>query len=270
MQTVIDIEQVKTRDGSICLYAKSGVSLGKAGRPVLLMIHGALRNSEVLFDWIPLCDPDFDVVCVDLPGHGRSPTILDVTIDRFAENIGDVVTTVLSTRRVVVVGESLGGLVALAMGGGAIPSINGIVAADPPMTMAKLWHVRAALSSAIASDPTNKFLQALALNIFGVGSDGAVHERIYYHLIDQARKPILVLTGDVPLLPPRNINAVPCLVDDVDRYVMDRLAANNVCFEVVSGCGHVLLVDAKERCRNVIARFCESALLSRAIGSPSR
>jgi len=258
MQTVIDIHQVQTRDGSLYLYAKSGVFFADVGRPVLLMIHGALRDSGVLFDWIHLCDAEFDVVFVDLPGHGRSPSTAVVTIESFAANVGDAVTTALGNRVVLAVGESLGGLVALAMGGLHIEPIQGIIAADPPLTMAKLWHIRNAISSAVANDPTNQFLQSLALNIFGIGSDGKAHERIYYHLIEQIRVPVLILTGDVPLFPVRNVNAVPCLVDDLDRYVVSRLTGDIAQFEVVSGCGHVLLVDAKEKCRSIVGAFYDT------------
>jgi len=126
------------------------------------------------------------------------------------------------------------------------------------MTMAKLWHVRNAISSAVASNPANQFWQSFALNIFGVGSDGKAYERIYYDLVEQARVPALILTGDVPLFPVRNVNAVPCLVDDVDRYVLRRLAGDSVKLEVVPGCGHVLLVDAKEKCRSIIGKFYDT------------
>jgi len=258
MQTNINLYQVPTRDGALCLYANNEALSADARRPVLLMIHGALRDSSVLFDWIQLCDSECDVVFVDLPGHGRSPAIANVTIESFAENVGDAVTAVLGNRAVVVVGESLGGLVALAMSVLDIKSIQGVVAADPPMTMAKLWHVRNAISSAVASNPDNQFWQSLAINIFGVGADGKSHERIYYDLVQQAHVPVLILTGDVPLFPVRNVNAVPCLLDDVDRYVLRRFAGDSVQIEVVPGCGHVLLVDAKEKCRSIIGKFCDA------------
>jgi len=260
MQTAIDIRHVKTRGGSLCMYAKSGTVLAGATRPVLLMIHGALRESSVLFDWIPLLDPEFDVVFVDLPGHGRSPPIANVTIEEFAANVADVVTAALGDRAVVVIGESLGGLVALAMGGLPIASIQGIIAADPPMTMAKLWHVRNAMSSIVASNPADHFWRSLATNVFGVDSDGKTHERIYYGLVDQLRVPVLFLTGDVPLFPVRNVNAVPCLFDDVDLYVVRRIAGDIVQYERVAGCGHVLLVDAKELCRSIVGKFCGGVL----------
>ncbi len=260
MPTAIDIHQVKTRDGSLCMYAKSGAVLAGAARPVVLMIHGALRESSALFDWITLLDPEFEVVLVDLPGHGRSPPIANVTIEGFAANVADVVTAALGDRAVVVVGESLGGLVALAMGGLPIESIQGIIAADPPMTMAKLWHVKNAMSGMVASNPGNHFWRSLARNVFGVDSDGYGNERIYYGLVDQVQVPVLFLTGDVPLFPVRNVNAVPCLFDDVDLYVVKRFAGDIAQFERVPGCGHVLLVDAKEICRNIVGNFCSSVL----------
>lgn len=255
MQVTIDLYQVQTRDGKLCLYAKRGALSTDACRPVLLMIHGALRDSSVLFDWIQLCDPEFDVVFIDLPGHGRSQAIANVTIESFAENVGDAVTAVLGNRVVVVVGESLGGLVACAMNGLRLDPVQGIVAADPPMTMAKLWHVRNAMSSAVARDPANHFLRSMALNIFGVDSAGQAYERVYYRFVEQPGKPVLILTGDVPLFPERNVNAIPCLIDDVDRYVVRHIADDSVQFEVVPGCGHVLLVDAKEKCRSIIGKF---------------
>jgi pimeloyl-ACP methyl ester carboxylesterase len=253
--------EVQTRDGFLCMYAQDEVLFTDLGcRPVLLMIHGALRNACVLFDWIDFCEPEFDVVFVDLPGHGRSPppNTSIVTVEGFAANVGDAVTHALGNRAVVVVGESLGGLVALAMAGLRLAEIQGVVAADPPMTMAKLWHVRDAINRALVSNPANQFLPSFALNIFGVGPDSKTHERIYYPLIEQARVPTLILTGDVPLFPLRNVNAVPCLIDDVDRYMVSRLSSDIVQLAVVPDCGHLLLIDAQAACRSIIRRFYET------------
>jgi pimeloyl-ACP methyl ester carboxylesterase len=257
----INFNYVPTRDGSLCLYGKAGVLYAALGRPVLLMIHGALRHSAVLFDWLDLAEPDFDVVFVDLPGHGRSPPISTVSIENFAENVGDAVTAALHNRTVFVVGESLGGLVALAMAGLKTGPVQGIIAADPPITMAKLWHVRDALRNAVANDPTNQFIQSFALNIFGVDSAEGYHERIYFPLIEAALMPVLILTGDVPLFPMRSAKAVPCMIDDVDRYVIERLAGS-VKLEVVPACSHLLLTDAKQKCRSLIGDFYDKWLAS--------
>lgn len=252
---VLDVVMIPTRDGEICLYAKKGALLERDNRPVLLMIHGALRNSSVLFEWVNLCGDEFDVVFVDLPGHGRSSSPATATIEGIATSVGDAITAALGKREIVVVGESLGGLVALALGGLQLQPIRGIIAADPPLTMSKLWHVRRAMSDAVAGTPDNQFLKSLALNVFGVGADEAAHERIYYDLVEKIHVPVLILTGDVPLFPVRSCNAVPCLIDDVDRHVVGRLAANKVEFKTVADCGHVLLVEAGEQCRKMVGEF---------------
>jgi len=257
------MQQVRTRDGAICLYARREVLLADSGRPVLVMIHGALRNSSVLFGWIDLCAPDLDVAFVDLPGHGHSQAGGPVTVEALAANVADAISGVLGDRTVVVVGESLGGLVALAMAGSKEGPVQAVIAADPPLSTAKLWHIRTALIDAMQKDAENQFLRSLALNIFGFGADGSVHERLYYNFIEQAQLPMLILTGDVPLFPMRNVNAVPCLVDAVDRYVIGQASKGKARVELVADCGHVLLVDAAQQCRSIIGRYC-TAILAKA------
>lgn len=258
MQIVHKQQQVQTRDGSLCLYAKDEVLFSDADRPVLLMIHGAFRQSAHLFPWAALDDSCFDLVFVDLPGHGQSPAVDDVTVEGFAANVRDAIAVALGQRRVVAVGESLGGLVALALGGLGIEQLKGVVAADPPLSMTKLWHIRDAICSAVAGDQANQFLLSFAMNIFGIPPDGSVHERLYYHLIENSKVPVLVLTGDVPLFPVRSINAVPCLIDDVDRYVIDHLSGNRAHIQTVPGCGHLLLIEGMQQCRSIIKLFCDA------------
>ncbi len=258
MQKTLIAHQVQMRDGSLCLYAEAGVLFADGGCPILLMNHGALRNSAVLFDWLNICKPDFDVVFVDLPGHGRSTSTATVSIENFAADVGEAITVALGSRAVVVVGESIGGLVAIALGGLNIESIRAVIAADPPITTAKLWYVRDDICRAVARDPANRFLRLFALNIFGIDPAGKIHERIYFHLFEQSRVPVLILTGDVPLFPPRIFNVFPCLFDDVDWYVVGRLAGNNAQIEVVPNCGHLLLVDAKQKCRRIISNFYDT------------
>lgn len=260
MQLSLHTHQMKTGGGSICLYAKEGVLFSDAGRPVLLMIHGALRQSADLFPWADLDECEFDLVFADLPGHGQSPPSDDVTIEGFAADVGDAIIAALGKRDVVVVGESLGGLVALALGGLHIGQIKGVVAADPPLSVAKLWHVRDAICSAVAGDPANLFLHSFAVNIFGVLPDGSVYERLYYYLIENSKTPVLILTGDVPLFPVRSIIVVPCLIDDVDRYVIDHLSGNRAHIQTVPGCGHLLLIDGIQRCCCEINRFMSDIL----------
>ena len=222
------------------------------------MIHGALRDCRVLLDWRTLLAPDTDVIFAELPGHGRSPAMVPTSVEIFAANVLQALQSTLSGRDVVLVGESLGGLVALAIAGMSPDPVRAVLAADPPLTTAKLWHVATAIGGAVARDPDNAFLRSFAEEIFGLGASTRT-DRIYYSLLKDAQIPIHIVTGDLPLLPPRNVSGVPCLVDDVDRFVLANLYATQVQLHVVDNCGHLLLTDQRAACLDLIQRIQRGA-----------
>jgi pimeloyl-ACP methyl ester carboxylesterase len=232
----------------------------RSSRPLVVMLHGALRHSGVLAGWVAQLEPRFGVLLVDLPGHGRSPPCGTASVRSFAENIGDALEPFIRNRPTLVVGESLGGLIALALGGINPPSVKGVIAADPPLTTAKLWHVVDALKSAKAAYPDNRFIQEFARNIFGVGDGGEAIERNYYPILGDLRIPGLVMTGDLPLFPRRAVNGTPCLLDDVDRWVIETVFSDKVTLTQVPGSGHLLLTDAQHACLQLIGQFYDSLM----------
>ncbi len=81
----------------------------------LLLIHGFPMHSEVWDEFSALLSNHFRVLLVDLPGFGKSPSLHDnFTIDQVARVVLDTLEPLISDR-VVVVGHSLGGYVALSM-----------------------------------------------------------------------------------------------------------------------------------------------------------
>lgn len=79
------------------------------GGPLVLLIHGAASNLQMWLPWVPtLVDHGFRVAVVDLPGHGQSlgPCTLDHCIKTVQE-------TLVFLKPQVVIGYSLGGLVAI-------------------------------------------------------------------------------------------------------------------------------------------------------------
>ena len=79
--------------------------------PSLVLIHGLTDTRRV---WDPLLAPlaaSFDVVSVDLRGHGESPATAPFDAITMASDVAEVVGA-LGLERPLVVGHSLGGLVA--------------------------------------------------------------------------------------------------------------------------------------------------------------
>lgn len=87
----------------------------KGSGEVVVLIHGFLGGISI-FDKIitPLTDR-FDVIAIDLPGHGKSeiPEVEEYTIDRYVEEIFEVLTAEL-VDKAYWIGHSMGGYITLA------------------------------------------------------------------------------------------------------------------------------------------------------------
>ncbi|MGH6908727.1 MAG: alpha/beta fold hydrolase, partial [Phenylobacterium sp.] len=129
--------------------------------------------------------------------------------------------------------------------------IRAIFAADPPMTTAKLWSVADNFRRFVASQPDKPFYAQLGRDAFGITPDD-IEELIYYPLIGALRVPTLIATGDIRLLPPRRLNGVTCLFDAVDQFVVAQLYPDKARIHRIANCGHLLLVDAKAECLQLI------------------
>jgi pimeloyl-ACP methyl ester carboxylesterase len=85
------------------------------GDPVLLLLHGLGATGEVWHDLLERHWPA-EVIAPDLPGHGRSPRLDSYTFESMAAAVAAVVP---EGRRVVVLGHSLGGVLALTLADGS-------------------------------------------------------------------------------------------------------------------------------------------------------
>lgn len=101
------------RDGVV--LSKDGVALhyvsGGRGDTALVFVHGWLGNAEW---WRPLMErfaADYEVVALDLAGHGRSGSPSeDWSVERFADDVIAVVND-LGLERVVLIGHSMSGAI---------------------------------------------------------------------------------------------------------------------------------------------------------------
>lgn len=87
---------------------------GGSGEPLLVLLHGLGATSDVWAGWWPLLARRWPGrwLAPDLPGHGGSPPLTAYTFDGFAAAVAGIVQP---SARVVVLGHSLGGVVALAL-----------------------------------------------------------------------------------------------------------------------------------------------------------
>jgi pimeloyl-ACP methyl ester carboxylesterase len=123
------------------------VDFGGTGRPVLVLVHG-LGGSHLNWDLLaPRLTADARVLALDLPGFGLSlpsahPSTVRGNVDvlaRFVRDHGDP--------PVVLVGNSMGGLIAVLLAAGAPDLVQGLVLLDPALPT-PLRHLRSPVNAA--------------------------------------------------------------------------------------------------------------------------
>lgn len=198
---------VRTSRGSVSV-STPGLTEG----PVAVLLHGAFRNAGFL---VPLGERlGRDVVYGHLPGHAGAPRFVDYSVEAMAQAFAEVIgSSLLRDRPVTVIGESLGAVVALGIGGYNLPNLRSVVCVDPFFSTAKLWML-----PALARKAEHPDLEQLLDDVFGY-PDG---DRIYYPLLGRLQVPARIITGDVPLFPQRPVEGVPCLMDAVDAWMIER------------------------------------------------
>jgi pimeloyl-ACP methyl ester carboxylesterase len=175
--------------------------------------------------------PEADVALVHLPGM-NTPFFREPSVQAFAEAFDQVLER-LSPRNVVVLGASVGGLVALAM---RHPAIRGLVLMDTALSMG-LWPLRN-----LVAPTTHPRAVEWYEAILGFSSRRDGPGRDYGHLLDGVDVPVLALIGDVPLGEPRSIaTKAPSLVTPADRARYEEHPGVQVI--TAWGCGHNLWRD---------------------------
>ena len=101
-----------TRDGTALAYEDGG-----DGQPAVVLVHGVACNRAFMAPQARFLQADHRVLAVDLRGHGDSDAPRQrYTIGALADDVGWMCEA-LDVRRAVVIGHSLGGLVALQLAG---------------------------------------------------------------------------------------------------------------------------------------------------------
>ncbi|WP_375268953.1 alpha/beta fold hydrolase [Phenylobacterium sp.] len=99
---------------------------------VLAIIHGAARRSLQLKPWA-----ERGAVLVELPGHGQAPMI-EAKVEVWAAAFQAALRQLWATQPITLVGESLGGVIALHM------EAERRILLDPPWNRPRPWRTRSA------------------------------------------------------------------------------------------------------------------------------
>ena len=243
MQTTV----AQTSLGPIPLWAPAGALA--SGKPVVLVITGAWAEASDMIRTPQVVAPAWDAAVMRLPGNG-TPGFSETSIEAWARAVGELIDSVFVGRAVVLVGVSIGALVALAA---RSPAVRRVVALEPPLVMSKLWPLAAALRLRWREDAEARpFIKA----VFGVREDHA-EERTYFDVFEGA-PPADVVVGEVPLYPERPLERFPSFLDEPERAWL--AARPGVSLRVAPGAGHNVHVFAAPFLRKVLLCALDKAL----------
>jgi pimeloyl-ACP methyl ester carboxylesterase len=185
-------------------------------KPVLLVIRGAFA---ALDDWTVMVDAfsQADVVQAHLPGM-HSPFHQPGGIAGFGRAFDEVIDQAFAGRRVVVLGLSMGGLVAMTLRSSAVTQV---IACDPPLSTAGLWPLIPELQAKLADSAVGAELRSWITDLFGVSAAG-VENVDYRPLLDGLTVRTDIIIAALPLEPERDLPVQPGFMSADDRAFVRR------------------------------------------------
>lgn len=267
---VINMRQkIKFRDANIA-YTVSGRG------NTLVLLHGFLESTLIWNDFVLVLEKHFQVVCIDLPGHGESDCISYV---HEMEMNAEVVYTVLQHLQIescVMAGHSMGGYVTLAFAEKYSELLKGICMfhstalpdseekkrdRDRTINIVKkdaMTFIRAVIPNLFASSNKEKFKTeinelisaAAQMPVQGIIAtlEGMKIRKDRTQVLKEVNVPVLIIAG-------KQDTAV--LFDSL----LPQLALSKHCEALIlDNVGHTGFIEAKEETMGVLFNFAKSCL----------
>ncbi|MGZ4304659.1 MAG: alpha/beta fold hydrolase [Solirubrobacteraceae bacterium] len=248
------------RDGVVLAYDDAG-----SGYPPLVFVHGAACNRRFWCQQIPRFSSAHRVVTVDLRGHGESDAPSErYTVRLFADDLASTCTQ-LRIESPVVIGHSLGGLVALDFASTHPAHVAAAVLIDPPLLTRgdRAEIVRDLVAGLRGRDPESALRAYFASRFFGPYDNAATRSWILDqtvltepHVTSSLWEESLVSWDDEAAL--RECR-VPLLYIDAGTPNADLARAVKLCPELMIaktiGSGHFSPLMIPEQVNAVLERF---------------
>ena len=222
---------VETSFGPVPLWSLPGALTGS--KPLILCITGAWAEAADMTGLPAVVAPDWDAVIMRLPGN-ETPALSETSVAAWGRAVSEVIEKTFANRTLVMMGLSIGALVALAA---RSANIRWVIAIEPPLSTAKLWPMIDGLKALWVKEPSSR---AFVTNIFGVSDEGVAD--IQYRDLFDGHVPVEVVVGDVPLHPKRNLPRYPSFIDAEDRAWL--ASRPGVTVSEAPGAGHNIHVFA--------------------------
>lgn len=179
------------------------------GQP-LVMIHGWAMHTGVWRDFARQLGEYYQVICVDLPGHGRSEAVEPFDLD----NIADALLRAIPVRSFAVLGWSLGATVAMAMAERAPQRLRHLIvlAGNPRFVETQDWpgvksQTLDGFAELLKTDVRQTLIRFLALQVNGLAHGKALLQSLKQALQECPPQSATVLQAGLDVLKTSDLRA---------------------------------------------------------------
>lgn len=226
----------RTTDVSVCRIPAQP----RPGRPIALFLPGLLAALPLAAVRSLAFVELFDIVLCELPGHGASGEVAEVSLEAFAAEYAAVIDTALTrAANLVVIGESLGGLVALALGRLRPAQIRNVILVDTPFRLTRP-EPAAWIGEAWRNSGRRRYVRQVCLDILGFDPIDLRVERTtsVYDMVRNAPFGCVHITGG-----DGQSSGIASVVCDADIVSLRAANPAMVFTPRVGGTGHAVLLD---------------------------
>jgi pimeloyl-ACP methyl ester carboxylesterase len=224
----------------------------RPGKPVALFLPGLLTFLPLTAARVLAFADVFDIVLCELPGHGATGAVDDVSLDAFAAEYATLLDPAPQhAGSLFVIGESLGGLVALSLARSRPDRVRNVVLLDTPFHLTRpdlaLW-----ISETWRCGGCRPYQRRICVEIMGFDpADPSVARTTLHHdLVRQAPFKCLLILGD-----DRHTSGAASAVTAADIALLRAANPRLLVAPRVPGTGHAILLDNPGGTRAALQSF---------------
>lgn len=228
----------------------------------LVFIHGSGSNSSAWVHQYGALHKTFNIVALNLPGHGESGGSGEAEISSYVEHVKDVM-DVLKISRPVLIGHSMGAAIALCFAAKYPEYVSGVVAVGGGITMPVNPDILNGLKSApdvvfdmickfsIAKENRPKLFDALRANLAQANTDvlasdmRACSKVDLTELLPEIKAPTLAICGTQDKM----------TSPEASKQIASAIAGAE--FLLIEGAGHMVMMEKPDEVNEALKTFCE-------------
>jgi pimeloyl-ACP methyl ester carboxylesterase len=249
--------QGRTTEISVCRIPAQP----RPGKPIALFLPGLLAALPLTAVRALAFVDLFDIVLCELPGHGASGEVADVSIAAFAAEYATLIGTALQrAASLFLIGESLGGLVALALARLRPGQIRDVILVDTPFQLTRP-DLAAWIAEAWRYTGRRPYARRICNEIMGFDPADGLAERttLHHDMVRNASFNCLLIMGS-----DQRSSGIASVIDSSDIAALRTANPKLLISPRIRGTGHAVLLDNPEGARAAL----ETLIVSKVPGRP--